>query len=87
MSSVLIIGATRGLGASLVKKYAAAGWTVFGTTRSAVGPKDVNDGGSFPTGVQWIPSVDLTSKNVGTTISGFFDKSKPLDAVVGYRSI
>ncbi|CAK7200409.1 hypothetical protein SEUCBS139899_003104 [Sporothrix eucalyptigena] len=78
MSSVLIVGATRGLGASLVKKYAAAGWTVYGTTRSAEGPKD----GDFPASVKWVPSVDLTTKSVGTTIAGFFDRSKPLDAVI-----
>ncbi|ERS95105.1 hypothetical protein HMPREF1624_08596 [Sporothrix schenckii ATCC 58251] len=78
MSSVLIVGATRGLGASLVKKYAAAGWTVYGTTRSAEGPKT----GDFPAGVQWIPKVDLMDKSAGATISDFFGQSKPLDAVI-----
>ncbi|CAK7212687.1 hypothetical protein SBRCBS47491_001551 [Sporothrix bragantina] len=77
MPSILIVGATRGLGASLVKKYAEAGWTVYGTTRSAEGPK----AGDFLSGTKWVPNVDLTRKTVGATIADFLGKTS-LDAVI-----
>lgn len=34
----LVVGATRGLGASLARQYAESGWTVYGTARSS--PKE-----------------------------------------------
>lgn len=77
MSSILIVGATRGLGASLVKKYLESGWTVYGTTRSVEGPKT----GDAPAGVKWIPNIDLMEKNVGTTIADYLGTTA-LDAVV-----
>lgn len=79
MSSVLIVGATRGLGASLVKQYAkAAGNTVYGTTRSSQGP------GGFPEQVKWITGIDPTQPNVGEKLaSSLLDaSSQPLDSVV-----
>ena len=79
MPSILIVGATRGLGASLVKKYAAAGWTVYGTTRSAEGPST----GGFPAGIQWVPNVDLMQKTVGKSITDFLGNTS-LDAVVRF---
>jgi NAD(P)-dependent dehydrogenase (short-subunit alcohol dehydrogenase family) len=83
MPSVLVIGATRGLGASLAKKYGEAGWVVYGTTRSAEGP----EASDAPADVKWIPNVDLLEKGAGLTISNFLDKSKPLDIVVRASSI
>ncbi|CAK7563011.1 MAG: hypothetical protein SEPTF4163_000868 [Sporothrix epigloea] len=77
MSSILIVGATRGLGASLVKKYLESGWTVYGTTRSVEGPKT----GDAPAGVKWIPNIDLMEKNVGTTIADYLGTTA-LDAVI-----
>lgn len=77
MSPVLIVGATRGLGASLTKKYAADGSTVYGTTRSQDGPKD------FPDSIKWIPGIDLTDSKVGETLVRLLGGSKPLSTVVG----
>ncbi|CAK7265156.1 hypothetical protein SEPCBS57363_001437 [Sporothrix epigloea] len=77
MPSILIVGATRGLGASLVKKYLEFGWTVYGTTRSAEGPKP----GDAPPGAKWVPKVDLMEKNVGVTIADYLGTSA-LDAVI-----
>lgn len=59
MSSVLVVGATRGLGASLVKQHVARGNTVYGTMRSTSNPE------GFPTQVKWLPGIDLTDPQVG----------------------
>lgn len=63
MPSVLIVGANRGLGASLTRQYAARGWTVFGTMRS----KDKPEGA--PESVNWVGSVDLMQSDVGSTLA------------------
>lgn len=62
MVSVLIVGATRGLGASLANAYASdPSNVVFGTTRSAAGPTD----DKISKKVNWIPHIDLMSPDVG----------------------
>ncbi|KAF7512065.1 hypothetical protein GJ744_002778 [Endocarpon pusillum] len=65
MSSILIVGATRGLGAQLVRRYASnPSNTVYGTSRSSSPP-------SSPSGpnIHWIPSIDLTHPECGQTLS------------------
>jgi len=65
MSRVLIIGATRGLGASLANTFAAKpSTTVFGTTRSPSAPKHskVNEK------IVWIPNIDVSQENVGRNL-------------------
>ncbi|KAF7545832.1 hypothetical protein G7046_g9466 [Stylonectria norvegica] len=80
MASILIVGATRGLGASLLKQYAAKeGNTVYGTTRSSKDP----DG--FPREVKWLTGVDLTDSGVGDAVVKSLGASKPLSTVVSYR--
>lgn len=77
MVSVLVVGATRGLGASLTKQYASqSSNTVFGTTRSASSPED------SPKGVSWLHNVDLMQPDVGETLVGQLGGKKPLDVVV-----
>lgn len=62
--TVLIIGATRGLGASLANTYAAQpDTTVFGTTRSAKGPDGSNEK------IVWVPDIDLMNSGVGQRLS------------------
>lgn len=62
MSDVLIVGASRGLGASLVKKYAAGTTgTVYATSRSKPTSEPVKN-------VRNIPGVDLTSKDAGSDL-------------------
>lgn len=73
MSAVLIIGATRGLGAELVKYYASSGSTaVFCTSRSSTPP-------SSPSGpnIHWIPSIDLTNPSCGTSLSDYLTTHHP----------
>ncbi|KAG6003122.1 hypothetical protein E4U21_002320 [Claviceps maximensis] len=68
MSSILIVGATRGLGASLVRRYLLEEMdpdhrnTVYGTARSSSRP----DG--FPDRVKWLTGVDLMKDSVGDDI-------------------
>ena len=76
MAPVLIVGATRGLGAELTKQYAKQGKTVYGTARSEATPK------GFPDSVKWLPNVDLTKKDVGDTLVSLLGGAQPLESVV-----
>ncbi|KAF4998156.1 hypothetical protein FGRMN_3360 [Fusarium graminum] len=77
MAVILVVGATRGLGASITKRYADKdGNTVYGTTRSSEGPKD------FPAGVKWLSDIDLTQSNVGDKLTSLLDPSQPIDILV-----
>ncbi|RFU24534.1 hypothetical protein B7463_g11809, partial [Scytalidium lignicola] len=84
MAKVLIIGATRGLGASLAKKYASKeGNKVYGTSRSTAGPKELSDR------IAWVPHIDVSSESVGKNLVDQLDKlvtsdggSKALDIVI-----
>ncbi|KAI2614950.1 oxidoreductase [Hypoxylon sp. NC1633] len=77
MTSALIIGATRGLGAALVKGYASqSSGTVFASTRSGTAPS------GFPSGVKWLPNIDLTKPDVGDALTSQLKGQKPLDVVV-----
>lgn len=77
MPSALIVGATRGLGAALVKEYASQGNTdVYGTTRSGSAPQ------GFPSSVKWLSNIDLNNSNVGSSITRQLKGAPPLDVVV-----
>ncbi|KAL7621549.1 hypothetical protein AAE478_008874 [Parahypoxylon ruwenzoriense] len=77
MASALIIGATRGLGAALVKEYASQPSTfVIATTRSGAAPS------GFPDGVKWLFDIDLTNPNVGHSLVNQLEGEKPLDVVI-----
>lgn len=81
MSRVLIVGATRGLGASLARQYASRpDVTVYGTTRSNAAAKD------FPENVKWLTGVDLMDSAVADTlVSQFPDSNNPLSAAVSNK--
>ncbi|KAI1504973.1 oxidoreductase [Biscogniauxia marginata] len=77
MVSVLVIGATRGLGASLVRQYGSdSSNVVYATTRSGSGP----DG--FPPEVKWLPNIDLLEPKVGENLTRQLRSEKPLDVVI-----
>lgn len=78
--SVLIVGATRGLGASLVKQYAQQGKTTYATTRSTSSPSSPD----FPDGIKWQTGIDLTDSEVGSELIGSLKQSfaERLDTVV-----
>lgn len=76
MSSVLIIGATRGLGASLVKAFAQdASTDVYGTSRSSSIPTEPNGD------IHWITSIDVASESAGSKLADSL-KGKTIDIVV-----
>ncbi|ENH61989.1 hypothetical protein FOC1_g10014942 [Fusarium oxysporum f. sp. cubense race 1] len=77
MAVILIVGATRGLGASITKKYVEKSEnTVYGTTRSSEGPKD------SPSGVKWLSDIDLMQSNAGQKLASLLDPAQPLDSVI-----
>jgi short-subunit dehydrogenase len=65
MVTALIIGATRGLGASLANLYAkGSSNTVFGTTRSSRAPTSE----SLSKKINWVTDIDLLDSGVGTRL-------------------
>ncbi|KAH8662099.1 oxidoreductase [Xylariales sp. PMI_506] len=77
MPSTLIIGATRGLGASLTKEYGARNHgSVYATARSASAP----DG--FPENVKWLTKIDLMNPDVGNELVNQLKGESPLDEVI-----
>jgi hypothetical protein len=65
MPTVLVVGATRGLGASLVNQYASnKDTTVFGTTRKAAGPSD----SKFNEKIVWVPNIDVSEDSCGRNL-------------------
>lgn len=63
-NNILIIGATKGLGASLKKLYASkpSTKTVYATARAASPPSEAESG------VTWVPNVDLSQPDVGKNL-------------------
>ena len=80
MSRVLIVGATRGLGARLARQSASRpDVSVYGTTRSGSNgaPKD------FPDSVRWLTGIDLMDSAVwDTLVSQLPDSNSPLSVAV-----
>ena len=63
--SVLIIGASRGIGLGLVKSYAASGWAVHATTRTPASPGEL---GEIPGSVT-LHACDITALDAGPSLS------------------
>jgi NAD(P)-dependent dehydrogenase (short-subunit alcohol dehydrogenase family) len=84
MPSILIIGATRGLGASLANLYAEdPSNTVFGTTRSSSAPTSQSSNKN----IIWLKDIDVSQASIGTRLvdqlGNVVDgKTKQLDIVV-----
>jgi NAD(P)-dependent dehydrogenase (short-subunit alcohol dehydrogenase family) len=91
MPNILIIGATRGLGAALANLYASGlKNTVFGTTRSSAAPKNEK----LNSKIVWLPNIDVAQEDVGRRLVNQLGMSgggggmveggvKALDTVVG----
>ena len=80
--TVLIVGATRGLGASLAQTYLSQGFKVLGTARGSSAP-------STPK-VNWITSIDLTEPSAGSKLASAVRPHAPIDlavVVAGYLSL
>ena len=74
MPNVLIVGASRGLGASLAKKYVDKGGNVFATARS----KDTPESSSK---ITYLPGIDVGTEEAGSKIAAAIGK-KTIDTVV-----
>ena len=74
MPNVLVVGATRGLGASLAKQYADQGDHVYATARSDTHPD------SSPN-ISYLCGIDMTDNLVGSKIVDNLGK-KSLDIVI-----
>lgn len=78
MSDVLVVGASRGLGASLVNQYASKSQssTVFATSRSS-------DQQSSTKQITFIPGIDLCSQSAGKElVSHLSDVGAKLSTVI-----
>ena len=74
MPSILIVGASRGLGAELAKQYASNN-TVFATSRSDKPPEATKN-------IQYIPNIDVAQENAGQKLASHIGKTTILDTVI-----
>jgi len=76
MPNVLVVGASRGLGASLMKAYAAHGSSVYATSRSATAPASTEH-------VTYIPGIDVSEETAGQElVSHVHSSGVTLDIVI-----
>lgn len=61
--NVLVLGSSRGLGASLVNKYVDRGFHAFGTTRGPEAPSDT------PKNTTYIPKIDIATPEAGPNLA------------------
>lgn len=81
-SRILIVGATRGLGASLVDHYSSDPQNiVHATTRSGCPSDEEEHRSMLSDNMRWIFSADLTKPNVGEVIT-FQVLGGPFDVIV-----
>ncbi|KAH8728247.1 hypothetical protein GQ44DRAFT_63736 [Phaeosphaeriaceae sp. PMI808] len=70
MSTILVVGATRGLGASIVETYAAdSSNQVIATARSADPPKNTKN-------IVYAPNIDIASPEASTTLVHYLESQK-----------
>ncbi|KAL9124548.1 MAG: hypothetical protein Q9217_006130, partial [Psora testacea] len=76
MTNVLIVGSTRGLGASLVKQYSDRGSYVFGTSRNSDTPPASRN-------INYIPGIDVSEEAAGDRlVSAITPTGEKLDVVI-----
>lgn len=74
MSNILIVGASRGLGASLAKQYANRGDHVYATARSDKHPASSSN-------ITYLPGIDVATQEAGLKIASEIN-GKSLDVVI-----
>ncbi|KAF2001021.1 NAD(P)-binding protein [Amniculicola lignicola CBS 123094] len=76
MRNVVIIGATRGLGASLVNQYSATpSINVHGTARYTAAPHTKHN-------VQWISNIDIGHEGAGRRLASLYMADGPIDLLI-----
>lgn len=71
--TVLITGASSGLGAAMAERMADRGWRVFGTSRKAQTPSD---------SIEWVEMDVCSDLSVETALEQVFEKTPQLDGLV-----
>lgn len=79
MPTVLIVGATRGLGAELAKQYASSGNRVYATARH-IAPYTGNP--EFPSNIVWIPEIDIAEQQAGFKIAARLSSETYIDILI-----
>ena len=74
MSDILIVGASRGLGASLAKQYASKGDHVYASSRSNA-PADTEN-------ITYISGIDVAKEEAGSTLVSRMGPEKKLKTVI-----
>ncbi|KAJ7728299.1 oxidoreductase [Mycena maculata] len=77
LPTTLIVGATRGLGASLAAAYAESGATVYATSRAASPPAS-----PAHANITWIPGIDTATESAGNTLVSAFPAHVVFDTVI-----
>ncbi|GAM40494.1 short chain dehydrogenase/reductase [Talaromyces pinophilus] len=80
MSNILLIGATRGLGAALASHYASlpSTSTIYATTRSYTAPDKPSHAK-----IRWLLNIDISEPDVGDTLTAqIIPDGKTLDTVI-----
>ncbi|KAJ7065771.1 oxidoreductase [Mycena amicta] len=77
MSTVLIVGATRGLGASLASAYASSGATVYATSRSSSPPSTPSHDN-----ITWIPGIDISTESAGRALASALPLHTVIDILI-----
>ena len=78
MPTILVVGASRGLGSEIAKKYAAGkGNTVIATSRSEKTPSS-----STSDSIKWAPGIDVASEAAGSKLVASCKSSESLDIVI-----
>ena len=72
---VLVVGATRGLGASFVKKYASGGSYAIGTARSEKTPEASKN-------EEYIANIDISKQDAGSTLAKGLNGKKIDTAII-----
>ncbi|KAF2747536.1 oxidoreductase [Sporormia fimetaria CBS 119925] len=75
MRTVLIIGATRGLGEALAHQYVKQGMQVYATARYSVPQSTAHN-------LQWISHIDITHEGAGRRISAHWESASKVDLLV-----
>lgn len=73
--NILIVGATRGLGKSLMAQYSTSGNTVYGTARKD-SPSNISSN------TNWIKNVDLSTPDAGQSIASQWPEATPIEILV-----
>ncbi|KAJ7020527.1 oxidoreductase [Mycena alexandri] len=77
MPTTLIVGATRGLGASLAAAYAESGSNVYATARTFTPPTS-----PAHANITWVPGIDIATESAGTALASALPAHTVIDILI-----